>query len=388
MTTFSSRRSRGRTLGVLAASLALVAATPAAANAAYSATADTTARVNGKVFAIDNSATRTYIGGEFTTVASLPRGGIAALKVEPGTTADGKLDGRFVANTDGVVNAIALSDDGSTVFLGGKFTTVNGTPRANLAAVDAVTGEVRAAWSADTTGETPEVLSLAVRGDSLYVGGRYGGIDGKTAYKRLAAISVSGGVLQTAFQPKPSLHAIRFLTVDQDEGTVFVGGGFHTIGGQPRGAGVAELDGVTGTATPFAPAAVGSVVTAMGSPDDGDELYFGVANNEVHAYSTEGTGTKLWTIKNGGDTQAIDVTDDEVFLGGHFGQNLTQKIKRQWVLSVTKDGKVTSWDAKLGGGSMGVWAIDATAQHVHVGGEFITVAGVNKPRYARFAVTP
>lgn len=388
MSTSSSRRTRGRTAAAFVAALGLVAATPGPANAAYSTTPDTTARVNGKVFAIDNSANRTYLGGEFTEVGAQPRGGVAAVKVEPGTTADGKLDAKFVANTDGVVNAVALSDDGTTLFVGGRFTTVNGTPRANLAAVDAVTGAVRDTWSADTTGDTPEVLALATKGDTLYVGGRFGGIDGKTAYKRIAAVSVSGGVLQTGFQPKPSLHAVRFLSVDGDENTVFAGGGFVTIGGQSRTAGIAELDGATGQATPFAPAPIGSVVTAMGTSDNGDELYFGVANNEVHAYSTDGVGTKRWTIKNGGDTQAIDVTADEVFLGGHFGQNLTQKIKRQWVLSVDKAGKVTPWDAKLGGGSMGVWAIDATATHVHVGGEFVTVGGLNKPRYARFAVTP
>jgi hypothetical protein len=33
---------------------------------------------------------------------------------------------------------------------------------------------------------------------------------------------------------------------------------------------------------------------------------------------------------------------------------------------------------------MGVWAIDATDQHVHIGGEFIYVNGVNQPRYVRF----
>lgn len=375
-------------MGVLAVAMALVVSAPVAAHAVYGTTPDDTARVNGKVFAIANSATTTYIGGEFTAVGYQPRGGIAAVKVQPGTTGDGKLDGKFVADTDGVVNAIAISEDGSTVFLGGKFTSVNGTPRANLAAVDAITGAVLPEWRADTTGETPEVLSLAVLDDSLYVGGRFGGIDGKATYKRLAAVSVAGGVLVTAFQPKPSLHAIRFLTVDQDERTVFAGGGFQTIGGQSRGAGIAELDGVTGAATPFAPAPVGSAVTAMGTSDDGDELYFGVANNEVHAYATDGVGTRRWTIKNGGDTQAIEVTADEVFMGGHFGQNLTQKVKRQWVLSTTKAGAVTAWDAKLGGGSMGVWAIDATSQHLHIGGEFATVAGVNNPRYVRFDTAP
>lgn len=384
MSSTSVRTPRRRALGVVAAAATFVLATPLAAHATYTTTADSTPRVNGKVFAIANTATRTFIGGEFTVVGGQSRVGIAAIKVAPGTTADGKLDGKFVANTNGVVNAVAVSADGGTVFLGGKFTSVNGTPRANLAAVSATTGAVLGTWRADTSGSSPEVLSLAVLGDKLYVGGRFGGIDGRTAYKRIAAVSVGAGDVIGTFQPKPSLHAVRFLTVDPDESTVFAGGGFHTIGGASREAGVAELDGTTGLATPFAPTPVGSTVTAMGTADDGDELYFGVANNEVHAYSTAGSGTKRWTIKNGGDTQAIEVTDDEIFMGGHFGQNVTQKIKRQWVLSTDLSGKVTSWDPKLSGGRMGVWAIDATAQHVHIGGEFVYVNGLNKPRYVRF----
>lgn len=357
------------------------------AHAAYTSTPDNTARVNGKVFAIANTATRTYIGGEFTEVGYKPRGGIAAIRIQPDADGTSRVDRDFVANTNGVVHAVAVSGDGATVFLGGEFTTVNGTPRANLAAVDATTGTVLDTWSANTTGADPEVLSLAVLGNVLFVGGRFGGIDGRTAIKRLAAVSVTTGDVRTTFRPAPS-WTVRFLTVDPDEQTVFAGGGFSRIGGQSRPAGIAELDGTTGLATPFSPAD-GGTVTAMGTSPDGDELYFGVANNEVHAYSTEGTGAKHWTIKNGGDTQAIEVSGDEIFMGGHFGQNITEKIKRKWVLSTDKGGKVTSWDAQLGGGSMGVWAIDATATHLHLGGEFTTVGGVNNsPRYARFDATP
>jgi hypothetical protein len=55
---------------------------------------------------------------------------------------------------------------------------------------------------------------------------------------------------------------------------------------------------------------------------------------------------------------------------------------------VTLEGRLTSWDPKLGGGSMGVWALVATPTAVLVGGEFITVNGLNRPRFARFSGTP
>jgi hypothetical protein len=42
-------------------------------------------------------------------------------------------------------------------------------------------------WSADTTGSSREVWSLAVKGDRVYVGGKFTGIDG-TPRKRLAMV--------------------------------------------------------------------------------------------------------------------------------------------------------------------------------------------------------
>jgi hypothetical protein len=59
---------------------------------------------------------------------------------------DGKLDASWNPSTDGVVYALAASADGSKIFLGGGFTTVNGEPRGRLAAVDPVNGQLVQGW--------------------------------------------------------------------------------------------------------------------------------------------------------------------------------------------------------------------------------------------------
>lgn len=83
--------------------------------------------------------------------------------------------------------------------------------------------------------------------------------------------------------------------------------------------------------------------------------------------------------------QAIDATADEVFLGGHFSQNIETKAKRRWIMSVNaSDGVVTPWNPELDGGNMGVWAIQATNDLLLVGGEFTVSHAKSCKRFARF----
>jgi len=181
----------------LALASVLVLTLPGAAMASVSSVPDDTGHLAGSGFALAQNGSLTYVGGTFTKLGGKPRANIGALR------ADGTVDPTFLPSTDGKVKTIAVSDDGTRVFLGGTFTTVDGQPRANLAAVDATTGALVSDWQADTTGTTPDVHSLAVHGDMLYVAGKYGGIGG-TARKRLQAVSVSTGAVIMSFNAKVS----------------------------------------------------------------------------------------------------------------------------------------------------------------------------------------
>jgi outer membrane protein assembly factor BamB len=358
--------------------MALVMAAPLAAHASVSATPDKTARVNGTVYAIAQVGDRTIIGGAFTEVGDQPRNHLAAIR------ADGTVDPTFNPDVDGIVYAVTGNADGTAIYVGGTFSHVGGTPRANLAALGA-TGSVTDSWSADTTGDQPDVLGLAVNGSYLYVSGRFTGIDGTTTRKRLAALDPAGNLI-TTFNAAPT-GTVRVVATAAGGTRLFAGGAFNAIGGQSR-VGVAELNPLTGRALPFTATPVGSLLVAMGVSPSGDRLYYGTDDNRVFAYDTA-TNTKVWEMKNGGDTQAIAVGANEVYLGGHFGNNITDKVKRQWIESVnSSDGHVTAWDPKFAGGSLGVWAIVATPTALLVGGEFTTAAGQIQRRFARFSGTP
>ncbi len=365
---------------VLSAGLSLVLTVPTAAYAGVSAVPDDTPRVNGIVYAIAQVGTRTIIGGAFTKVSGKARDHVAAIR------ADGKLDPDFKPDVNGIVYSLAAAADDATVFIGGLFSRAGGADRANLAAVDAVTGAARPEWTADTTGETPEVLALAVSGTQLFAGGQFSGIDG-TNRRRVAALSVGYGDVIRTFDPLPDLGTVRFLAPNPDGTTIFAGGGFETIGGQSRPAGVAELFADTGLATPFNPQAVGSGVVAMGISPRADRIYFGVRDNRVFAYDVA-SSVLLWTTKNSGNTQAIAVTDTEIYLGGHFSQNNDTRIKRLWIMSLHVDGTITGWDPQLSGSNWSVWAIVATPTALQVGGGFTKVGDLARPHFARFSGTP
>jgi hypothetical protein len=374
-----ARHLRRNTLVVMATVVA-VAVAPTTAFAAVSATPDPTAKVNGPVFAVAQVGDLTVIGGRFTTVGGQPRSNVAAIR------ADGTVDPTFNPTVNGDVLALAGSSDATRVFIGGVFTSAGGAARANLAAVEATSGAAVPTWQADTVGAAPDVLALAVHGTNLYVAGRYSGID-DAQRRRLAAIDTTTGDVVTGFRPAPN-GILKAVAVSADGSKVYAGGSFTEIGGQVRLNSVAELLASTGEATSFNPSLGGGRVVSLGLSPDGTRVYSGTENNTVFAYELA-TGVPAWSIKMSGNTQAIAVSESSVYLGGHFSQSVTEKTRRIFAAAVNpSDGMLQAWDPVLDGANKGVWAIVLTSDHLLMGGGFTTIGGVKHRGFARFAGTP
>jgi hypothetical protein len=80
-------------------------------------------------------------------------------------------------NVNGQVNSVALSADCATAYLGGSFTTVNGTAVTNLAAVSTTTGAVSTTFAHKASGK---VNTLVLSGSHLLTGGAFTGINGSS----------------------------------------------------------------------------------------------------------------------------------------------------------------------------------------------------------------
>ena len=175
----------------------------AAGSAAYN--------VNGAVsaLAISPDGGTLYAGGGFQQV----NGSVSGNHIASFSTASGLAladSPTYSASAD--VNALALSADGSTLYAGGSFTSVNtssgGTSSLAIAAFDTTSGLATATSSnygvTSAKGGNASVSALAVSGSTLYAGGLFdtvdnGGSGTPAARSNVAAFDATGTA--TSFDP-------------------------------------------------------------------------------------------------------------------------------------------------------------------------------------------
>ncbi len=137
----------------------------------------------------------------------------------------------------------AIAQVGNTIVLGGQFTSVqsaNGATtynRTNLVAFDATTGAVSTGFAPVPSGIV-EALAPAADGTSVYVAGAFTRIDGTTA-SRVARLNVSNGARVSGFTPPAINGAVRDMK--RVGSRLYISGAFSTVGGQARGR-MASLD--------------------------------------------------------------------------------------------------------------------------------------------------
>jgi hypothetical protein len=203
------------------------------------------AKVKGSVLAVvSDGAGGYYVGGWFDRVGSVPRANLAHID------ANGSVDPAWNPNPnyDGGVDALALS--GSTVYVGGFFASIGGQPRRGIAAVDAHTGRV-SAWNPNANGP---VAAFAVSGSTIYAGGAFTSVGGR-ARRHIAALDAGTG-RASAWNPNAN-GPVAALAISGS--TIYAGGRFTTIGGQARND-IAALDTGSGLASAWNPNATGDIV--------------------------------------------------------------------------------------------------------------------------------
>ncbi|MBD9698243.1 PKD domain-containing protein [Flavimobilis sp. GY10621] len=136
--------------------------------------------VNATVLDVTVSSSAVYVGGIFTTVNGVLRQKVAAVHPVGGGTLP-----FTVAVDDGRVQALEVSPDGSSVVIGGSFTTVGGSsnPGYGLVRVSGTTGATIATpinTEIRNGGASSSIYSLASDGDNFYGTGYHFGAGGNT----------------------------------------------------------------------------------------------------------------------------------------------------------------------------------------------------------------
>jgi len=171
---------------------------------------------NGEIWDIEVVGSRVFIAGSFTSLANTT-GNTATFSQRYLAAYDintGLIDRTFRPTFNDGVQAVEATPDGTKLFAGGTFNTVNGSARSKVARLSLTTGAPVSAFTFGTTNNA--VSALAATNTTVYVGGRFTRINGVNL-TGLAAVSATDGDVDTGFdnQLAGGLGVGGILTVKQ-----------------------------------------------------------------------------------------------------------------------------------------------------------------------------
>lgn len=345
---------------------------------------DLTWRTDGIVFAVERIGDRVYLGGDFTQLESstgsesVSRQNLAALDARTGAPI-----WDFDPSPNQRVYDIEPSADGRTLYIGGRFTRVNGVSRPRVAAVDAISGAVRTAFR--TTPDAP-VRALSLHDAGLYLGGGFSKVDG-VPRTYIARVDATSGALDS-FSASPN-GIVRSIDVSPDGTTVYLAGEFTSVAGASRTHGLAGVRASSGDVV-WRPDArrLGFDVEATA-----DRVYSaqGGAGGRARAYRAF-DATNLWSQGANGNVQTVALWGEMVLFGGHFRPSdkegpafAGEDINRMLAMVRASDGALVRDFTPQYCCFPGVWDIAADPNGIHTGGAFKRVNDwVDRGGYAQF----
>jgi uncharacterized delta-60 repeat protein len=345
---------------------------------------------------------KSVIGGTFTLVNGQARTNIARLNL------DGTLDAAFsptLAPNGGVFD-IAIQPDGKIVAVG-NFTSVNGTSRLRIVRLNA-DGTQDAGFNS-TAGVDNQILGVALQTDGkILIVGDF--LNFGAAPRNYVARLDSDGTLDATFTPAAIVSntasgTVRAVTPLAD-GTIYIGGGFSSVGGVSRNN-IARLTSTGSNDATFAPgtAANGFVETVL--PIAGGQIMVG------GSFTTFAGNSRAGVVRlNSAGT--VDLTFVPTALFTNLGTNIVHSILPQAGGKFLVAGTITALNSDGAGSGFrrGIIRMNSngssdTAFNVNVGtngtindvaiqpdgkiiiaGQFLSYNGVNQAPLARLLGTP
>ncbi|WP_405680420.1 DNRLRE domain-containing protein [Streptomyces sp. NBC_00868] len=407
------RRSRG-----LAAALALSLATTGAGMGlglvqqaaaitppvAFTADALSTWQPNGVVWALAEAGGQVFVGGTFSAVRP-PAGGAGSeqpvanfVALDAATGAPTSCELSFtVGGGTATVRALTLSPDKKTLYAGGYFGAVNGTPVSSLAAIDVASCTVKPAFR---PAFAATVRALAVTDDTVYAGGDFLSVAGQQR-ERFAAVDAADGTLRpfTANADEPG----RAVEVTPDGNSVVLGGDFFTVNGTNTHA-LAVVNATSGALTRSYPGFIETNSVVKDIATDANGFYTaneGTGGGVFDGRIALGLGdfNQRWRDTCLGATQAVLPYQNVLYSASHahdcssvgeFPDGQRHHLLAQPTSGTGKLGWAPDTNDGIGEGiGPRVMTVGSKGgvQYLWVGGEFTTVNGAAQQSLTRFAST-
>lgn len=338
--------------------------------------------------------------------------------------ATGQLRSNFAPVLNGQALAITASPDGSRIYVGGDFTTVNGVTRNRIAALDPSSGALISGF-APNVGAT--VRAVVASNSTVWFGGTFTNV-GSAARNRLASVNASNGAL-LPWAPNAANGRVNALVLSPEEGRVVIGGAFTTLNGSNQpGYGLGMVNATTGATLAIQAndivrdAGTDSAILSLSS--DGTTFYgtgyiYGTGGNLEGAFAANWSDARIkWVEDCHGDSYGAFASNTAVYVAGHphYCGNLggfPETTPRTWHRAVSFSKEVTgtltkdiygypsftgqpapsmlNWfpDMDTGtasGQSQGPWAVTGNNNYVVMVGEFKNVNQSPQQGLSRFAL--
>jgi len=308
---------------------------------------------NGAVTTLAKQGTNFFAGGSFTSIPNI----VSNLFVLDGVT--GEPDLTYPKPNNSVTD---FASSGSTLFLNGVFSLVNGESRSKIAAINSTTGQLLS-WNANLSSDS-EIYSIAIEPSApsiLYVGGNFTSIGGQ-ARQNLAALSTTTA-LASSWDPA-SVDPIHSLVAANNKVIIAGDFGFTSVDASGNYAGISS-------------GLEGGLVQSLAV--DNDILYIIgqfsqidiIDRKNIASFDLSTGNLTNWDAGLNGYVNSISFSGSTFLIGGSFtGYDLQTRNHLASLSSV--DGSLTSWNPNANG-VVNKLAISGTS--IFAGGSFSQVGG-------------
>jgi outer membrane protein assembly factor BamB len=375
------------------------------ASALPAQTPDATWMVSGSVRALELVNGVMWIGGKFTQMrsdshgtASVAVNGLAALDAATGLPIIG-LHLPMFGSLTGAPYVFDLSSSGGVMYVGGRFDSVDGQTRVDLAAIDPATGLLLPFRAPDALRKVETVL--AAPGGGVYVAGNQ-----PLSFFDSTGKDVKGFVRQKTSIAPGSPNGASFRDIEfAPDGSLFVAGAYDALNGEPHHV-VAKVNATTGDVDDAwhlgGSVGVNAVGVKLALDAANDAMYAAIGGSDYVARYRISDGAQVWKRDTSGASQAVAQDGlGNLIVGGHFqwfssavgqmcGKNTAPTFQcpsRLRLAAVNQDTGALdpNWAPDVTPLYLGIFAIVVDGTHVHLGGDFKAIEGVTQLFYARLS---
>ena len=247
----------------------------------------------------------------------------------------------FTSNAapDASVAAMAVSPDGRRLYIGGRFTWAGGGEARRIAALDLQTGRLDRTFNPPAPDQNVHSIALSPDGSRVFVGGNFLQVGGKK-FAGVAAFNASDGSLVEGWSPpvnyggsfvgqagdptEAAQGVVDALVVTGDGRYVMVGGDFLHLGTRPEDdknnqkSGLVALNASDGSLAPWQPHNNRPVFDLELSHDKKIVLSAQGGGGGALVAHLPGQEERVFIKYVDGDALTVAVTEKRIYFGGHF----------------------------------------------------------------------